>query len=103
MLGGTKRATCSSLAWCQANIMPTVGEISVVIDGRGRPACAIVTTSVEVKRFGEVDAAFALKEGEGDRSLEWWRAAHEAYFRRMGCFAPEMLVVCECFEVLEVL
>jgi uncharacterized protein YhfF len=45
--------------------MPMVGEISVVLDGRSQSACAIVTTSVEVKRFAEVDAAFAWKEARG--------------------------------------
>ena len=79
-----------------------VGAISVVLDGRGQPACAVVTTSVEVKRFAEVDAAFAWKEGEGDRSLEGWRIAHQTYFKREGSFAPAMLVVCEGFELLEV-
>jgi len=34
--------------------------------------------------FGAVDAAFAAAEGEGDRSLAWWQAAHTAYFA--GCW-----------------
>ena len=32
--------------------------------------------------IGEVDADFAAAEGEGDGSLDYWRAAHWAYFSR---------------------
>jgi uncharacterized protein YhfF len=34
--------------------------------------------TVEVARrpFGDVDADFAYEEGEGDRSLSYWREAH---------------------------
>lgn len=37
-----------------------------------------------MKPLGEVDEAFAWDEGEGDRTLEWWRAAHTRFFARMG-------------------
>ncbi|CEJ10597.1 ASCH domain protein [bacterium YEK0313] len=102
VLAGRKRATCDSLAACQADIMPRIGGISVVLDGAGRPACAIETTSVEVKRFGEVDAAFAFEEGEGDRSLATWRRDHQGYFERQGTYAGDMQVVCERFKLLDV-
>lgn len=102
VLAGEKRATCESLAACQANIMPRAGEISVVLDGAGRPACAIETTAVEVKRFGEVDAAFAFEEGEGDRSLATWRRDHQGYFERQGTYSEDMQVVCERFKLLDV-
>jgi uncharacterized protein YhfF len=82
--------------------MPAVGEVSIVLDGSSRPTCAIVTTSVEVKRFDEVDAEFAFVEGQGGGSYKHWRLAHEAYFKRQGHFSPSMLVVCERFELLEV-
>jgi uncharacterized protein YhfF len=55
---------------------------------------------VTLRRFDEVDAAFAHDEGEGDRSLAYWRQAHEVYFRRLGCFAPDMLLYCERFRLL---
>jgi ASCH domain len=40
------------------------------------------TTSVEVVAFDRVDAIFAHDEGEGDRSLTYWRDVHWAYFTR---------------------
>ncbi|WP_163369291.1 ASCH domain-containing protein, partial [Enterobacter hormaechei] len=55
---------------------PRVGEVSVILDGRGEPACAIETTAVARMRFSEVDQAFAFEEGEDDRTLASWRTAH---------------------------
>jgi uncharacterized protein YhfF len=52
-----------------------------------------------------VDALFAYEEGEGDRSLAWWRDAHWRYFSRV-CERiqrrPEedMPLVCERFRVV---
>ncbi|MGL4288408.1 MAG: ASCH domain-containing protein [Phreatobacter sp.] len=102
VLSGSKRATCESLASCQANIMPRVGEVSVILDGAGKPACAIETTGVALMRFGEVDQAFAFEEGEEDRTLASWREAHRGYFGRQGTFSEDMQVVCERFKLLDV-
>lgn len=79
VLAGTKTATCSPLSEYQAEREPIgeVGRRSVVLDGRGRPACVIETCEVAIKRFDKVDAAFAYDEGEGDRSLACWRREHE--------------------------
>lgn len=102
VLAGGKRATCSSLATCEADIMTTVGEISVILDGAGDPRCAIRTTEVEIMPFEQMSEEFARAEGEGDLTYEWWRNAHEAYYRREGTWAPGMKVVCERFELVEV-
>jgi uncharacterized protein YhfF len=101
VLSGAKRATCDSLAARQADIMPTVGEVSVILDGSGEPACAIETTDVAVMRFSEVSAAFAAEEGEGDLSLDYWRQAHRGYFERQGTYSNDMQVVCERFRLLQ--
>jgi uncharacterized protein YhfF len=60
----------------------------------------IETVELTQRRFPDVDAAFAHDEGEGDRSLAYWRRAHERYFRRRGQFAPDMLLWCERFRLL---
>ena len=103
VLAGTKTATCDAVgAYSAAEPMPVVGRRDVVLDGRGRPACAIETIEVELRRFDEVDARFAADEGEGERTLDYWRRVHEDYFRRHGTFAPDMMVVCERLKVVEV-
>jgi uncharacterized protein YhfF len=103
VLAGRKTATCGAVQQYEAEGMPKPGERSVVLDGAGVPACVIETTSVDIRRFDEVDAEFARDEGEGDLSYEFWRAAHEAYFRRTGDFSPDMQLVCERFRLVEIL
>ena len=63
---------------------------------------AWVTTASRVVPFDEVEADHARDEGEGDLSLEHWRAAHERFFTEHadGGFAPDMPVVLETFRVL---
>jgi uncharacterized protein YhfF len=55
------------------------------------------------RRFGEIDAAFAHDEGEGDRTLADWREAHTDYFTRRSEFSPDMELYCERFRLVEVL
>ena len=44
------------------------------------------------RRFSEIDEAFAFDEGEGDRTLTYWRTAHQSYFERHGTFSPDMVL-----------
>ena len=107
VLSGRKTATCSALWEVEADEepMPRLGEKSVILDGRGEPLCVIETTEVEIRRFDEVDERFAYEEGEGDRSLDYWRGAHRRFFSRtlprIGReFSEEMPLVCERFRVI---
>jgi uncharacterized protein YhfF len=74
--------------------IPARGDHSVILDGEGHPICIIRTTSVEIRPFGAVDAQFAWDEGEGDRTLEWWRAAHIRYFASVGTPVDDSTLVC---------
>lgn len=96
---GVKTATCSTED--EPNVSAP-GERWVVLDGRGAPRCVIETTEVTYRRFDEIDAAFAHDEGEGDRSLAYWRNAHRAYFGRLGRFGENMMLMCERFRLVEV-
>ena len=51
---------------------------------------------------GDVDAAFAHDEGEGDRSLSYLRSAHRRYFERLGKFSDDMMLMCERFRLVEI-
>ena len=84
VLAGTKQATASRLALYQAERKrpPATGDLSLVLDETGRPACIIETTRVDISPFNTATADFAWTEGEGDRSLDHWRAAHLSYFHR---------------------
>jgi uncharacterized protein YhfF len=104
---GTKTATCSALWEYEAEDepLPQVGLKSVVLDGKGDPLCIVETTEVEVRPYEEVDAGFAYEEGEGDRSLEYWREAHRRFFSRTLPNTgkeptTDMPLVCERFRVV---
>ena len=100
---GPKRATAGLLSWYTdaGESLSAAGDLSVVLDSDGEPLCVIRTTVVEVRRFGDVDEEFAWTEGEGDRSLAYWRRAHTAFFADEGCAVDEDTeIVLERFELL---
>ena len=43
VLSGEKTATCSSYASYRREQMPMIGDDSIILDGRGEPACVIKT------------------------------------------------------------
>lgn len=98
VLAGAKTATCWSAS---GGASTEVGKRMVMLDGAGRPLAVIETLELFQCRFNEVGAAFAQDEGEGDRSLAFWRNAHRRYFNRRGHFAEDMLLYCERFRVVE--
>ncbi len=99
VLEGVKTATCSTQDEPNTS---TPGERWIVLDGRGVPRCVIETVEVSYRRYGDVDADFAYQEGEGDRSLAYWRAAHRRYFTRLGRFSEDMMLMCERFRLVEI-
>jgi uncharacterized protein YhfF len=104
---GVKTAT-ASLLWeyeLDGEELPQPGDYSVVLDGAGAPLCVIQTIEVNVRAFDEVDPSFAYDEGEGDRSLDYWRRVHWDFFsatcRRIGRQpSVKMPVVLERFRLL---
>ena len=82
---GPKRATASLQSdYGPDEPMPQAADLSIILDGRGDPVCVIRNTHVEVRPFGEVDEDFAWTEGEGDRSLAYWRDEHRRFFGATG-------------------
>lgn len=106
VLDGVKTATASAL-WdyeASGDAVPAVGELSIILDGAGEPRAVLETTAIDVRPFDLVDAAHAFAEGEGDRSLAYWREAHERFWRQHSenarGYEPDMPVICERFRVL---
>ena len=107
VLAGVKTATASLklVNDAEPEKAPIEGGYSVVTSFDGEPLCVLRTTEVRHLPFLEVDARFAYEEGEGDRTLEDWRAGHRAYFSkeapRYGFrFDDDAIVCCERFELL---
>jgi len=107
VVAGRKRATATSLAELElgGDPIPQVGDYVIVTDWAGNARAVIRTTSVQIRRFGDIDEKFAASEGEGDLTLEWWRAAHDAYYRRVLAGSSYIVddnleIACEEFEVI---
>lgn len=83
VLAGTKRATCC-LARDFADTPLRPGDHWIITDGDGLARAITRTDAVEVVAIREVTEEMAWTEGEGDRSLAYWKAAHDAYFERQG-------------------
>ena len=82
VLQGIKTATSSALIAFQTEKepLPKAGDYSVVLFDNGEAACVIQTQRVELVPFDQVGPRHAYLEGEGDRSLEYWRQVHEEAF-----------------------
>jgi len=107
ILRGEKRASCSMEYWYshEDEAMPEVGHLQVVTDWGGKPICIVEITSVSKCKYCDVTAEFAAEEGEGDKSLQWWREAHWNFFalecKELGIEPTEdMLLVLEQFKVV---
>lgn len=86
-------------------VMPEVGHLQVVTNWDGEPVCVIEITDVRTCPYNEVREDFAQAEGEGDRSLLWWREAHTRFFRAecddLGIdWHEQRLLVLERFKVV---
>ena len=100
VLAGRKTATC----WPERDGTQTsVGKRMIVRDAADRDRAVVETISLDRRRFVDVDAEFAAAEGEGDLSLEWWRAAHAKYFSRNGGYDPDMMLWCERFRLVKII
>ncbi|GEL77975.1 ASCH domain-containing protein [Tenuibacillus multivorans] len=104
---GDKTATCSlHQLYVEGNEpLPKVGEYNIITDWDGNALIITQTKKVDVIPFNEVSEEFAFKEGEGDKSYDYWRREHLKFFNRELAnsgqeFDENMLVVCEEFEVV---
>lgn len=103
-LGGIKTATASvyPLYEQEGEPLPAAGEYSVILNSCEEAVCIIMTTKVTVTPYCEVDERHAWKEGEGDRSLSYWKSVHQRFFaeemKSAGLtFNEKVKVVCEEF------
>jgi len=107
VLQGEKTATASAfeLYEIEKEPLPKVGAYNIVLDSKDEAICIIQTTKVYVVPFNEVTEEHAFKEGEGDKTLYFWRKAHKEFFTECLVevgreFDETMKVVCEEFEVV---
>mgnify|MGYP001111878787 CR=1 FL=1 len=85
--------------------IPKVGDLSIITDWHGIAQCIIKTTKINIYPFKAVTNEFAAKEGEGDKTLSYWRKVHwDVFSRELKQYGIEpqkdMLVICEEFELV---
>ncbi|MDU4467370.1 ASCH domain-containing protein [Streptococcus mitis] len=104
VLRGEKTATASAydLYAVDNEPLPQEGTFDIILDSQNRAVCIVEITKVSVQPFHQVSADHAYKEGEGDKSLAYWRQVYEVCFaewlREAGLtFTPESKVVLEEF------
>ena len=99
---GKKRATMGRLSDFAegGEAKPVVGRCDIITEWDGTPAVVVRTTSVEEMPLNEIGEDFALAEGENE-TYQGWYDDHRAYFERNGGWAPDMMMICERFEVVE--
>lgn len=104
---GIKTATSSAFLFyeLEKESLPKPGDYSVVLNTQDDAICIIQTKHVEIVPFFKVSEEHAYKEGEGDRSLAYWREVHRTFFVKelsaiQQSFTEELLVVCEEFTVV---
>jgi uncharacterized protein YhfF len=107
VLAGKKTGTATLVIELEkeGDKMPEVGDYNIILDGKGKPAAIIRTTSVEITPFNQVEEEYAYSEGEDDRTLESWKREHWKYWTRKGqklgyVMKEDLLVICENFELV---
>ena len=85
--------------------LPEAGKLHVLTNWHGDPTSIIETTYVQQCKFKDVRKEFAAAEGEGDKSLDYWRQIHWDFFST-ECEkidltpSDEMELVLENFKVI---
>jgi uncharacterized protein YhfF len=77
------------------------GDVSVILDGEGKPSAVMRTLSFVRCKFKDVAEDFALAEAEGD--YEAYRTGHIWFYGKQeggDQFNDESEVLCERFEVI---
>lgn len=104
---GEKNATSSAYQQYETENepLPKAGDYSVILDSQNNAVCVIQIQRVYVTAFHDVSDEHAYKEGEGDKSLTYWRKVHKKFFTAYLeeahlKFNDDMKVVCEEFKVV---
>lgn len=106
VLAGRKRATTGALLSYEFEGLPIpeVGDLSLITDWAGRPACVTELTAVTILPFRSVTWEMARLEGE-DENLSSWQKNHieaiTAYAAEENfVFTPDTPLVFQEFRVL---
>ncbi len=102
-----KQATSTSDWWYKKYKMqyPKIGDQYIITNWDGEAKAIIETTKVSFVKYCDISEEYAVIEGEGDKTLDYWKSVHWAYYiREMKPFKEtpheEMIIVCEEFKTI---
>ncbi|MGY3778645.1 ASCH domain-containing protein [Isobaculum melis] len=108
VIAGIKTATCSAAIFYELENepYPRIDEYSIILNRQDLPVAIIQTTDVTQLPMNQVPAAFAIAEGEGDCSYDYWYQVHRDFFTAAlkeidQSFSEDLLLVCERFKVVD--
>ena len=96
--------TATSYLYTDENYV-TPNKFSILCNWDGNEEIKLETINFYIVPFKDVTELHAYKEGEGDRTLNFWRKIHKDFFvKRLmlqgRTFSEDVLVVCEEFKML---
>lgn len=102
VLEGKKTATSSLMSVYRSGLepMPVLGSYQIILDGKNNPRCVIYLTETFIKKFCDITEKHAFEEGEGDRTLSYWREVHKKFFSSYPDFNEDSEVLCERFKLV---
>jgi uncharacterized protein YhfF len=102
VLEGTKQATAATTDEYEDNEKEFVGERLALVNDDLVKVGIVEVTGVVDTTFGEVPWSFAQAEGEGDTSIEEWRAGHQRFWSSEGVnVTDEMPVFLVYFKLVD--
>ena len=107
VVDGVKTATCNALRLYELNnrALPQCGDYNIILNKAYEPVCVIQITSVDIKKYDEIDEVFAIAEGDG--SYGNWDDIHVRFFtEQLGLFNEsfhrQIELVCQTFRVIHI-
>jgi uncharacterized protein YhfF len=109
VIDGVKTATCSGFIFYEIENerLPSTQDYSIILNSNDEPLAIIKTVDVKILPMNEVTEDFAIAEGEGDRTYQYWKEAHTKFFTEslnsLGLeFSEDMMLVCERFKLVDI-
>lgn len=104
VLNGNKKATTSLLNdYKEKEDLPKSGDLGILIFNNEKKACITRVTKVSIIEFRNVTEELAFIEGEGDKTLAYYRKEHIKIFKKIDpSFNDNSKIVFEEFEVIEI-
>ena len=108
VLKGVKRASCGLkiMYELKKEFFPEINQLTIITNWDHQPICVVKTIDLSFRKFKDIDAEWAVFEGEGDQSLKQWKETHRDYFQKqldkLGLiFTENVELICERFEVVK--